>query len=175
MSESCESKNPSELDYARLAAYIDGEGCIGIYPAIRKGWPRAYWYVRVTVSNTDPRLSGWLQETFGGKVQIQVNRAHAIHKGQKSPWSDSYHWVISCGDAVRTLEKCLPFFIIKREQAEVAVQLQRLKKRWGVKGAPTDVRFAEQRLRAQLKELKGTSSHHNRTRVEPELTQELIN
>ena len=47
--------NPSPLDWARLAAFIDGEGSILIntQKSVAASAPRGHFYLRVTVANTD--------------------------------------------------------------------------------------------------------------------------
>ena len=67
---------PTEMDYARLAAYIDGEGCITICVAHGNShgrpWPNESLYLNVSVHNTDPRLIDWCAERWGGRVYKTV-------------------------------------------------------------------------------------------------------
>lgn len=125
----------SQIDWARLAAYIDGEGGVHILTTshtspTHQGRPKNE-FVRVAITNSDMRLALWLQDTFGGAVQVRTlqNPAH----------KPIYVWTVSCAYAVAVLQRCLPYFITKREQAELCIALQATMKRWGVKGVPESV------------------------------------
>jgi hypothetical protein len=107
----------SEIDWARLAAYIDGEGCIRVAGVKGKQtWSRRVLYLEVTVANTNPRLSQWLVATFGGSI-VTYHKGHA-------KWKPCFTWYISSRHAAQILERCLPYFIIKPEQAYVALAFQ---------------------------------------------------
>lgn len=107
------------IDLARLAAYIDGEGSIYIVrcsPKRNKGATE----LRLTVTNTDVRLMAWMKEKFAG----YVNNKHSSPKDRR--WKECYEWKLCSNKAAAVLEACLPYFIIKRDQAEVALAHQRL-------------------------------------------------
>ena len=56
----------SQIDWARLAAYIDGEGCISIKSvAGYNAAARRVFYIDLAVTNTDVRLLSWLRSIFG--------------------------------------------------------------------------------------------------------------
>ena len=95
-------------DWARLAAYIDGEGHISIASA---GGDRNF-KMQLTIGNTDHRLTSWLKNTFGGEVRLAD-----ITKRRRQYW----YWYIGSKRASDFLSRCLPFFIMKREQAEIAI------------------------------------------------------
>ena len=152
--------NVSEIDWARLAAYIDGEGCIRI-AGVRGATPysRRVLYVEVTVTNTDIRLADWLRRTFGGSTHINNKRAN------QAKWSPATAWVVGSQHASKILERCLPYFIIKREQADVALAFQRTiitDRRYGCKGRPIELIDQQHLLKEQLQTLKGTSSRARR-------------
>lgn len=144
---------PSEMDYARLAAYIDGEGCISVGASRKKTWKNESVYVNLSVHNTDARLIDWCAERWGGRVYktVQTN----------SKWTDSFGWRVSCQQARQILECCLPYFI-KREQAEIAIALQKTQRRWGRNGAPLEVHALRQQMRNKLSELKGKNARMKR-------------
>lgn len=146
---------PSEIDYARLAAYIDGEGCISMSVARKREWKHDSVSVFLSVHNTDPRLIQWCLERWGGRV---YKTEHNGGKGKSRGWSDSYGWRVTCQQAREILEVCLPFFIIKREQAEIAIALQKTCKYWGKAGAPEEVHLLRWNLRQQLSALKGRNA-----------------
>lgn len=129
--------NVSVIDWARLAAFLDGEGSISVAFATHKA-PRLaskrtqYEYIRLTIANTDPRLIQWLVTTFGGKIRERVYT-------RNDRWKPAYWWTSSCVRAAEILQGCLPYFILKRERAELALALQATMKRCGRRGTPQSV------------------------------------
>jgi hypothetical protein len=112
----------SELNWARLAAFIDGEGCISITRSKRKGYTNLQYHLEVIVSGTDPRLHEWLQNNFSGAVYL-IKNAVTSYRSNKVCQS----WRMFNTRAVVILEHCLPYFIMKREQAEIGLAFMRLK------------------------------------------------
>lgn len=144
-----------QIEWARLAAYIDGEGCISI--ARVKGYAkssRPVLYLSITVANTDPRLIQWLTTRFGGATHV-AKRPHG------KPWSPAYTWNAASRHGAELLRRALPFFIIKREQAEIALAFQDTivaDRRYGRTGRPAELLAEQDQMREQLFALKGTSS-----------------
>lgn len=141
---------PTEIDLAMMAAYIDGEGCITSTVASTSKWKNPSLSIELSVHNTDPRLVDWCQKRFGGRIY------KVVHK--KKEWMDAYGWKVSCKQACEVLEACLPYFIIKREQAEIAIALEKTKARWGRSGAPEEVHQKRWALRNELSMLKGKNA-----------------
>ena len=146
----------SQIDWARLAAYIDGEGCISIKSV--RGYDdlsRRVMYVDITVANTDPRLPQWAQSVFGGSVALKKRAA-------SSRCSDCFHWNVASRWATSIVQGCLPYFIIKREQAEVALAFQQTimpnHHFGGCKPRPIELIVLQQKFKDELSALKGTSS-----------------
>ena len=132
----------SVIDWARLAAYIDGEGHIALNENKMSNGKR-YAYLRVIVTNTDPRLIIWLQRMFGGGV-VRVERQQAQHRR-------AFKWTASCRHAEAILRGCLPYFIMKRDQADIALAFQETLRgyhRW--KPRPEDVSDLRTQYREQL-------------------------
>src|ERR1700719_3338932 len=111
-------RQPTPIDWARLAAFLDGEGSIRV--AIQKRSVR--WKptrklpsmtLSISVYNTDPRLMVWLSKTFGGRP---VENTHSTSR--KRP---VYKWHAFAKEREWILTECLPFFIIKRQQAELGL------------------------------------------------------
>lgn len=100
-------------DLARLAAYIDGEGHISIEAVGKRKLPS--YRMQITVANTDLRLMVWLKSTFGGEY-----RDKCLTKKGRRAW----YWYMSAGKASDLLALCLPYFIMKRDQAEIAITFQ---------------------------------------------------
>ena len=131
----------SPVDWARLAAYIDGEGHIALNENTMTGGKK-YAYLRVIVTNTDPRLIVWLQRTFGGGVL----RNARVQDG----WRNCFKWTATCRHAEGILRGCLPYFILKRDQAEIGLAFQETMKyhRWNK--LPVEVSQLRAQFRAQL-------------------------
>ena len=147
---------PSELDYVRLAAFVDGEGCISIYhrkPSKKDNvhnWKRTTQLI-LSVRNCDPRLPLWCKEVFGGSIGRSYPRP---------PRRNSFLWVIRYKKAADILQACMPFFLLKREQAEIAIAIQQTMKRWGRAQVPDNVRAQRATLTAELKRLKHVPLQH---------------
>ncbi len=109
---------------AYLAGILDGEGCIG---TTRTGKQRTVT-MRVTVANTDHEFLRALKAQYDGVLNLRST-------GAKSRWKPfgSISWTHQA--AHRILERALPYLIIKRAQALVALDLIRLR------DAPFDERF----------------------------------
>ena len=142
---------PTEIDLAMMAAYIDGEGCISTVVASTTKWKNPSLSIELSVHNTDPRLVDWCQKRFGGRIY------RTIHEN-KPEWMDSYGWKVSCKQASEVLQACLPYFVIKREQAELAIALESTKARWGRSGAPEEIHRKWWEIRNQLSLLKGKNA-----------------
>jgi len=117
-------------------------------------------YVEVIISNTDVRLTNWLKTVFGG----------AIHAGKRnrSQWAPCFHWYVTSKRAAEILAGCLDYFIIKRDQADIALAFQNTivtDRRYGCKGRPTELLDQQTLLANQLRSLKGTSSRSNRSQA----------
>lgn len=108
---------------AYLAGLIDGEGSIGIHeskPRKNCGYPYGRFDLRLSILNTDSRLMAWLKSNFGGWIWTSQKRQNPIHKLEQ-------HWRLHADKASSLLEVCLPFLIVKAEQAKEAIAFQKTK------------------------------------------------
>lgn len=106
----------AEIDNAITAAWIDGEGCISIakVAAPKKYKLKNYRYqLAIYVSNSDRRICDWMQEKHGGKIYERTSKRYKF-----------YNWILTGKAAEDLLNKCLKYFIIKREQADIALEFQ---------------------------------------------------
>lgn len=129
------------IDWARLAAYIDGEGHIALNEN-KMGNGKHYAYLRVIVTNTDPRLIVWCQRLFGGGVL----------RGKQQPnakWKRCFKWTATCRHAEAVLRGCLPYFVLKRDQAELGLAFQETVRyhRWNPRPVEVDQLRAEYRAK----------------------------
>lgn len=142
-----ETYSQRQLDQARLSAYIDGEGSI-ILGKSTQGDRAPGYRLRITVCNTDVRMPMWCKENFGGSVR--ANR--------KEPGTRRTLWVWTIGqkEAMAILKECLPFFVIKREQAELGIAFGGTfsweNRRAG--GLPAEVKTERESLRTKLFEMR---------------------
>jgi len=100
-------------ELAYLAGIIDGEGCVSIAKNTRRG--RNYYSLRINVSNNSIDLMQWLEDTFGDVVRTSYHRWYDRR--------DLYDWTASGNQAQVLLELVLPFLIIKKDQAKLALTL----------------------------------------------------
>lgn len=106
----------SEVELAYAAAAVDGEGCIGIHKrGCRKSKSgQAALMMSVVVSNTDPRLPLWLKDIFGGNFST----SREIRDNRRACWS----WCLTGRPAGDFLKSIYPYLVIKKEQADIAIQ-----------------------------------------------------
>jgi hypothetical protein len=113
---------PDSHDWARLAAYIDGEGSINLTPRRTNTGKSMTYCAKVVVTNTDFRLAKWCLDTFGMKFYS--------HSNNSLPASRNQNWALcvyaqACGyKAAWILRNCLPWFVLKMAQAEVVLAHQ---------------------------------------------------
>lgn len=143
---------PSTIDWARLAAFIDGEGSILINTQKRGGTEACGFYLRVTVANTKVCLMVWLKETFGGTFKDANTEKYYVGKN----WKRAYHWGTSAHRAAWILHNCMPLFIIKADQAELGIQLQESMKLYvrGTGKVPVSLHESRKNLKQRLLDLK---------------------
>jgi hypothetical protein len=112
---------PTNLDWAMLAAYIDGEGSIILYevnaPTTKNG---KQFRLYICVCNTDPVLTTWCEQRFGGSVS-----ATPKYDSKSKRKCILFKWSTSGQLAEVILTGCLPYFVIKGKQAEIALEFRR--------------------------------------------------
>jgi len=148
-----EGRTPSVTDWARMAAYIDGEGSILINSRrlTKHATDASAFYLKVMVSNTDVRLVAWCKETFGGNF-YNAN-AEKYYEGKN--WKHAYHWHLASNKAAWVLYNCLPYFIMKNDQAEIGICLQEsMNFRNKFRSLPFDVVAERRELKTSLLALK---------------------
>lgn len=136
----------SQIDWARLAAFIDGEGHIRVVSKTQKVKRGVYRqeYLELVITNTSPLLTQWLVRMFGGSVQSKTVNARC---------KPSWNWTTGSAHSADLLRGAFPYFIIKREQAELALAFYATMRRRGVKGTPQVVRDERAELRSKLRVL----------------------
>jgi len=64
----------------------------------------------------------WLQNNIGGTVRAKT--------GRKPGWKPTYDWTIYSENAARILQAILPYLIVKRKHAAIALELRQLQVGW---------------------------------------------
>lgn len=141
-----------DVDWARLAAFIDGEGTIFIQGNAKK---RAH-VLTLIVANTDNRLITWLQNNFGGNVYFSHSKSQRCKAN-----SICYSWRLFEERAEAVLRRVLPYMICKGEQAMVAINYRALKTQ-GSRGhkVTAEVYEAREALRAKVMKMNSSSNPH---------------
>jgi hypothetical protein len=110
--------------WARLAMAIDAEGCICISRTLlktRTGNDYFGYDLKVSVANTSMRLMRWLVRYFGGEFRPKQKGKLGVEQ--------CFEWFITGGyEKIETmLLGTLPYHIIKREQALIALEWTRMR------------------------------------------------
>jgi len=111
---------PAPTDCAYLAGLIDGEGSICISEhgrSDRPGYKRRN--IRLQIYNTNAVVLAWLQARFGGTL-------YCVRSGSLK-WKDQYSLTWAEEQIVDVLNSALPYLVIKREQADIALEYQAMK------------------------------------------------
>jgi hypothetical protein len=106
----------TNIDAAYIAGLFDGEGCVLISTKQRFG--RAVFWLEISITNTDKPVLDWILATVGGRMQKKPHNK----KGNRDLW----RWRASSREAAGVLEILLPYLRIKREQARLAIEFQKL-------------------------------------------------
>ena len=135
-------------DWARLAAFLDGEGCICVsIDGAKKPHHSKRYKLQIEITNTDKAIVDWCKAVFGGNVYVKS------HVGSGKSRRTCYMWVETGKQAANLLWGCLPYFIAKEKQAKTAITFT-----WtfGTKyrRVPEDVNNAREILYRHLRKLK---------------------
>ena len=109
--------NNSDLAY--MAGIVDGEGSVNISYRRKKKYGDTQARVGLFVYNSDVRLLKWIQKRFHGSVHVYAAR--------QPTWKPFGAWHASDLATMRVLELVLPFLVIKKDQAKIAIRFQKTK------------------------------------------------
>ena len=112
----------NEIEKAWIAGIIDGEGCIFIKKRVRSdGKCKFHGYqMGITVGNTDRRMIDRLKFLTG------FGSIHEVIEKRESRNRKSYIWITGAKNGFIFLSKIKDYLICKKEQAEIALQIQSL-------------------------------------------------
>nr|WP_292451015.1 hypothetical protein [Methylibium sp.] len=136
--------SPHDPLAAYAAGLIDGEGCVRLQ---RQTTKRTFTVVvQVSMSDKAKALLTSMRETFGGHLYAQDFK--------RPEWATQTTWRINGASAAVFLRRIRPFLILKREQAEIALALDDLRRAEGWTET-TRATAAEMKARIQALNKKG--------------------
>ena len=101
-----------EIDVRYLAGFFDGEGCIQLVNRVTKeGKQRSNMSVVITQANLDILHD------------IELRYKGSIYELKKTP-NKCWQLVLSASNALEFLQDVVPYLIIKKEQALLAIEFQ---------------------------------------------------
>jgi hypothetical protein len=122
----------SDMNWARLAMAVDCEGTIMIAKShVKTGRKTPQYVLTLVVANTDPRLICWLNDNFGGHSYVrQFATAGSVLSRQCGVINrkDVMSWRQFEERAAEIIRHIMPYMIIKREQAEIALAYREIRK-----------------------------------------------
>lgn len=114
----------NKIDRRYLAGLIDGEGCIYFTKKsdTEKNKRETYVNLRLSISNTYKPLMDRLHDEFGGYLRIHTDK-YRFKSGRYRKMG--YDLVLCNKQAENLIHECLPYFIIKKERAEIALDIRK--------------------------------------------------
>lgn len=136
-----------ELSLQYMAGFVDGEGCVCIHEnraySARTSCRAPRVVLQLNVANCHLRVLQQMQKQFGGNIRTHLDKYNPNAR-------TSYRWCLSEQAAAGLLEQLLPYLVVKREVAELAIRLGHLKaansSRRGVKRHRLTLEEAEERI-----------------------------
>lgn len=116
-------------ELAYIAGFFDGEGSVGINLTKVHGQSYA---MAVCISQVDPRPLLFISSFFGGEVRISYSKDYRLGKRKL------FYWRLYSKNAKRFLIAILPYLINKKNEAEIAIEFQNLRKSNGGRGNKAD-------------------------------------
>lgn len=126
----------TEADAAYFAGFIDGEGCIFISKAHN---------LVLTATNTHKGVIDKFLNVIGGSVKIRPQRQRQ---------REVFRWQVNGQRALMFLEKIFPYLVVKKQEAELAMNFQKCFVYTNRKITP-EIWQEREAVRIQLSDLKG--------------------
>lgn len=108
-----------KLSLEYVAGFIDGEGCLTYTLCRTTVMPR------LLVVNTNLDILLKLKNQFGGNIS-QLSRT-------KNNWKIGYQWALVGQKSINLIKEIFPFLNIKREQAKLFIEFEKLRPGMGKK------------------------------------------
>lgn len=137
---------PTDGDKAYAAGFFDGEGHITIAAGKRTDMRYGVSYsMRCGASQNDLAPLLWLQSRWGGSIYAA--------KRKTSTGNVTHHWTILPRNAKAFLTDVLPYLIVKRERAELALEFQSGMTIPGVRGHSLEHHQKQASFKARMNQL----------------------
>jgi hypothetical protein len=113
-----------ETTCAYLAGLIDADGSITIEGRNYKHTTNKGYRVKICVYNCRQKIIDYLIDTIGGSNRSNnINRSHA-------KWRDCIEYKLLDNQAIKLIEGILPYLIIKKKQALIALEADKINKQF---------------------------------------------
>ena len=113
----------NKIDRRYLAGLFDGEGCIYYNKKSNYKRKRDTWInICISISNTYKPLMERLHNEFGGHLRTRISK-YQFESGRYR--KTGYEWVLCNTKAENFLRECLPYLIIRKERAEIALSIRK--------------------------------------------------
>jgi hypothetical protein len=111
--------------WAYIAAFIDADGCIGISRTVLQttaGNPYYGYDLKTSIGNTSMKIMRWLVRYFGGQFRPKAKNSSKLSD------DPGFEWFMNGGYKKMEifLLGILPYLVIKKEQALIALSFIRL-------------------------------------------------
>lgn len=150
---------------AYLAGFFDGEGHITIErtSSQKQGVPGSSQMLRIGACNTDPRPVELLYRTLGGSLRVTTPKGIPKSGGE---YATQYIWRLKSSEAKECLKALLPFLIVKRERADLAIAFEELRqhhfKLFSTQRHPDEAWAAREAIRDKLLTMNKRSCKKNK-------------
>lgn len=91
-------------EHPYIAGFFDGEGCIYAH--------HSACYIQMEIGQNDRRPLDFIQQRYGGKIRRRDNQ---------------WRWLCPAASSERFLRDMLPYLLVKKEQAVLALQFLELR------------------------------------------------
>ncbi len=115
---------PSELDKAYAAAYIDGEGCITLAYSQSRAKSRSAYVPTVLVSSVGLAPLEFLRDRWGGSIRLN-HRRERKRKDLLVNERPVYTWGLASRMAETMLRDIRPYLLLKGAQADLVFEYYR--------------------------------------------------
>lgn len=155
-------KKVDQYILAYIAGFFDGEGSIVIprrYTNLRRG---CKFSLSVRIVNTYKPVIDLCQRLFGGYVyEKPIEKSH--HK-------QAYQWYVNAQKGEDFLKLILPYLVVKKEEAEIAMEFRNMQRELNEKRMSNNVRKSYSQedfkvlfnLREHLLSLRGAAANRRR-------------
>lgn len=162
--------NEDKTKWSYLAGMVDGEGCIAIWRTNARAHDfvtsrKTYnsFNLRIQIYNTSLELMKWLVANFGGTYHIRTH--------EKNEHKNSYNWRPKGeNNTKKMLLGILPYLVIKREQAQLALKYIELPRNCPEQREPIYQRIRQLNQKGKTVTTNTLNSSQTELKIESDLT-----